>query len=270
MNKVLCSGEVYTDPIDKETCLNCALSKGTPPCGLSYGVIKAIFKSQEFDGRRDEVHVTNLTGCLLKAYYEKTEPAIPYVHELLIVFYGIAVHDYIERALENDPNMGAEIDVEALGAKGRIDQKQGSHIIDLKTTRWMYLNRLPYGNHAEQVNYYAAMLKANGEEVDQLTIQYLDMSGATKCKNKSCDRYKMPMKMVDGTVMCPSCQSKLKGNHLGGITVDIPVYEEVEIEERATKLQKAMDNKTPPEPEPSWLCKYCKFKQCEYNPEWGL
>jgi hypothetical protein len=265
MNKILCSGEVYQDPIDTGTCLECALKRGVPPCGMTYGVLKAIFKSQDVD-RSNEVHVTDLTGCLLKAYYDKTEPAIPYVHELLIVFYGIAVHDYIERALEGDPNVEAEIDVEGFGVKGRIDQKHEKRLIDLKTSRWLNLHNLPYGSHADQVNYYAKMLGA----IDQLTIQYLDMSGATTCNNKGCDRYKMPMRMVDGVVICPSCQSKKSNNHLGALTIDIPVFEEVDIEERAQMLRSALDTGKPPEPEPSWLCKYCHAKKCVHNPEWGF
>ena len=54
-------------------CMACSLND--PACGYDYTVIKSILADTEKASRQDEIHVTDLTGCLRHAWYGKCSPA---------------------------------------------------------------------------------------------------------------------------------------------------------------------------------------------------
>lgn len=254
--KVKCSGEIYGE-ITSEECLECALrSGGDQPCGYGYRLLKSIFATQEV---RPDIHVTDLTGCLLKAYYDKKEPAARYVHDMLALWLGIVVHEAIDI---NDEHVQSEIHVEALGIKGRLDAEyEDGRIEDAKTTRWMVPAKLPYGSHEEQVNIYN-ILRGNGGK--RLQIQMIDLSGPSKCR-----KCKVIMVKFNGAVKCPSCDYVYEKGHLGAMLVDIPVADRAtmtqHISERRCILAEALENDKPPEPEPGFLCGYCPHQSCPWN-----
>ncbi|MCK5307641.1 MAG: hypothetical protein KAJ73_03435, partial [Zetaproteobacteria bacterium] len=201
---IRCSGDLYDTPITEEECLNCALKhRGEQPCGYGYRLLKAMFLTQE---TRPDIHVTDMTGCALKSFYDKTDPAARYVHDMLVLFLGIAVHDAID---VDDKYVNSEIPVDALGAVGRVDAvyTEDGRIEDAKTTRWMNVTNLPYGSHEAQVNYYNAMLPDPG--ADKLQIQMIDFSGPTKCR-----KCKVIYKLIDGIPQCPKCGGSTKNAHL--------------------------------------------------------
>ncbi|HMN10992.1 MAG TPA: PD-(D/E)XK nuclease family protein [Bellilinea sp.] len=255
---IRCSGDLFWDPISEQTCLDCALRLKTPPCGFSYPLLKAMFNGQE--DRTEEIHVTDLTQCLLKAYYDKTDPEPEYVHLGMYKMLGKAVHAYMEQAVKDDPNIEAEVEISDAGIDGRIDAVMGDDIIDFKTTGYIVENNLPYGNHAEQVNLYRQMAKKEGN----LYIQYVSMQGPPRCQKKN--GYKpcnTPVVMQDGVVLCPKCGTISKQQHLGAKIVDIDVENVDYMQERAEKLKAAMESGTPPDAEPGWLCSYCPhLKKC--------
>lgn len=231
----------------------CAVDmKGLQPCGYGYKLLHAMFAGQE--DRSEEIHVTDITGCLLRAWAGKKDPQPRYVHELLRLWIGIAIH----KALEvYDINVVSEVNVSDGELMGRVDTMYlDNRIEDTKTTRWLNPDNLPYGNHAEQVQIYGTM--AGG---DRLQIQYIDLSGPTQCRD-----CKVSLVKVDGQTVCPSCGYANSRGHLGAIIKEIPVSDnKEEVRERVRVLREAMDNNTEPPAEESFLCNYCDYVKCEYN-----
>lgn len=136
--------------------------------------------------------------------------------------------------------------------------------MDLKTTRWLKPSKLPYGHHAQQVNVYAHMLKKMGYEVESLAIQYVDMSGPTKCR-----KCYVPVHMTStGLIECPKCGQTPKDAHLGAMVFEVPMLDDEEIEafmiERRDVLIKAFEDEQEPEREVGFLCNYCNhFETCK-------
>ena len=125
---ILCSGELYDKPITTDECLDCALKmKGDQPCGYGYRLLKAMFETQQ--DRTSEVHVTDITGCLKKSYLDKVEPEAKYVHQILILWLGIAVHEAVE---VQDDSVESELPVGNGLIKGRIDAVYDDRIEDAK------------------------------------------------------------------------------------------------------------------------------------------
>ncbi len=247
---VLCSagrGELF-----KEDCLACALEGKLNYCNIDYALMKALLTDKERTG----IHVTDLTGCLRKAFYHKTTTAPEYPHNMMYRFQGTIAHGVLQFHAEADE---AEVPIAALGIEGRMDIYRQGRIIDIKTTRWLTPSRLPYGSHALQVNYYAAMLRELGKPVTSAAIQYIDLSGPTKCK--TCKATYVPDDT--GELHCPKCGTTYHEAHTGAVLVEIPLmpHEEVrqQIIERRDALLKALDDGNAPDKEPSFLCDYCNF-----------
>jgi CRISPR/Cas system-associated exonuclease Cas4 (RecB family) len=241
-----------------EDCLACSLNI-PPACGYSYTLLKGLYDQKE--DRSKEVHVTDVTGCLKKAYFDKVDPTPELVSDKLVRFLGVAVHAGMET---QDENVACEIPINHMGIVGSTDivYKDGT-LLDLKTTRWMVPDRLPYGSHQLQVNIYAYLLKHLGREINRLFIQYVDMSGPTKCR-----KCNVTVEMVGEQLLCPKCLAAPRGAHLGAHLVEIPIMgeEEVEqiIEERVTILRGAMEGGAVPPADPSFLCGYCaSISRCE-------
>ena len=232
-------------------CLECSSTNPTP-CGYSYSLLKAIYgRAQDRSG---EVHVTDITGCLRKAYFDKLLPAPERVSDKLVKFLGVAVHESVE---DKDEFMESEIPVEALGIVGKSDALYADGtLLDFKTTRWMIPDRLPYGSHELQVNIYAHLLRLAGKKVERLFIQYVDMSGPTKCR-----KCNVVVEKVGDQLLCPKCLAAPRGAHLGALLVEVPMQDEASLEEliktRVGLLRAAMEGGAQPPAEPSFLCQYC-------------
>ena len=255
--KIICS--VSNEEMEHTDCLNCALM-GFQGCGYDYALLKALYGDDQKEDRRKEIHVTDLTGCLRKAYLDKTAPAAERPHEMLTRWMGSAVHAYAEGS---DDWIESELSIAAEGITGKADivYKDGK-VVDFKTTRWLYVGKLPYGSHALQVNIYAWLLRKMGREIKQLQIQYVDMSGPTKCR-----KCRVPVRFVGGELKCPACLQPVKGAHLGAYLVDAPLMSDAEIErlivERRGKLERALVSGDAPDREPGYLCAYCShYQEC--------
>ncbi len=242
----------------KTDCLVCAKA-GNQSCNFDYAMIKALFSDKEREG----VHVTDLTGCLRRAYYEKTRPPLEYLHTQMSRFLGTAIHSVLEKI--NDPEIETEKGLDGYGITGTADvvYKNG-RIVDYKTTRWMTPSRLPYGSHVGQLNIYASILRSQGVKVTSAAIQYIDVSGPTKCR--SCKVVCVPDEQ--GYAKCPKCGNYPLNGHLGVLLYEVPldnddqVAEEISIRRKALEL--SVEANEMPEAEPSYLCDYCPFqKECE-------
>ena len=167
------------------------------------------------------------------------------------------MHAQLEK---DDFNFKSELELIALGIVGKADVYYANgRILDYKTTRWLTPSRLPYGSHEKQVNIYAAMLREMGLPVTSAAIQYIDLSGPTKCRK--CNKTYVP---ANGQLECPICGASKEDAHLGALIFEIELapHEQVvqAIEERRDALLTALDTRTEPTRERSYLCDYCSFR----------
>jgi CRISPR/Cas system-associated exonuclease Cas4 (RecB family) len=263
---IICSNDNQEKTV--EGCFHCSLTTGGPPCGYDYALLRSIYGSSEKSERANSIHVTDLTGCPRRAYYDKREPSPEYPHEMLVRWMGSGFHSMVEGAVASQPtdeHLDSELPLEHDGIVGRSDlvYKDG-RLVDLKFTRWMYVDKLPYGSHTLQVNIYAWMLRHQiynrRKAINRLQIQYIDASGPTKCR-----KCKVPVRNIDGVLACPKCLTAPKGAHLGAYLVDIPMMSDEQvasaIRERKNDLEAALAMGMPPEPEPGFLCAYCSHAE---------
>ena len=258
---VICSGTPSKGTITAEGCIDCALARENT-CGYDYALLKSMFYGSDRSG----IHVTDLTGCLRKAYLDKEKPKPQWVHERLVLFIGTAMHGFLE---EGDEYIDAELPLEAFGVRGTADvvYKADGRVIDYKTTRWLNPAKLPYGSHELQVNIYAQLLRGMGREVTDLFIQYIDMSGPTKCRQ--CRLPVRPEK--SGILTCPRCGTEPRNAHLGAYLVAIHSMPDHEIrtliEIRRGALDFANEMSSAPDAEPGFLCAYCAHWEYGECPE---
>lgn len=254
--KIRCSGEIYPDPIESDECLQCAIKmKGKQPCGYGYRLLKSIFTSG-FEDRSNEIHVTDLSRCLLMSYMQKKDPQPAYVHELLVLWIGLAIHKAME---VSDDYVTSEVPGETDGIMFRLDSVSEVGIEDTKTTRWMKPSKLPYGSHSAQINSYR-ILSGNGKGMQ---IQYIDLTGPSKCRK--CGIY---MRLIEGQYACPICGKTIEDGHLGAVIKEAERVEETRdiMYDRKEQLEYALTLNQPPEPEPGWGCSYCTYTDCLFHP----
>lgn len=249
----------------EDECLKCAKQHAdrhdASPCGYEYATLVAMYNRFGRSG----IHVTDITGCLLKTYFDKTSPVPRRPHEMLVLWLGIVFHDGLDVKGE-DNFIKQEFEMDALGLLGRPDLLYtNGRLIDYKTTRWIVPSKLPYGSHELQVNIYAAMLRELGKQVNSAAIQYIDLSGPTKCR-----KCNVPVRMPGPA--CPMCgEPGGKEPHLGTITVEVNLWEHDEVvglvNKRRGMLTEALENGKPTDVlgEPSYLCRYCDHRDiCIY------
>jgi CRISPR/Cas system-associated exonuclease Cas4 (RecB family) len=246
---ILCSDGLGERP--KAECLACA--RNGAACGYDYVLLRKMFEM----ANRTGIHVSDLTGCLKLAYLKRTQPVAEYPHEMLARTLGTITHGFLEGS---DVYLDAELDLDAMGILGRADvvYKDG-RVLDLKTTRWIQVERLPYGSHALQVNIYAHLLRKMGREVKDLWIQYIDLSGPTKCR-----KCKVPVRPAGNSYACPKCGNAPYNAHLGAVKLQVPMMEAREIEgiiaARRDILDEALKAGLAPKAEPGFLCAYCGYR----------
>jgi CRISPR/Cas system-associated exonuclease Cas4 (RecB family) len=252
-DEILC--DAGRGQVTKAACLKCALAQENA-CGFDFALLNALYNDKEREG----IHVTDLTGCLRQAYYNKTQAPLEYPHQMMARFLGTAVHKYIESYPHG--SFDSELPLEGLGLVGTADivYKDG-RIVDFKTTRWLTLNKLPYGSHVQQLNIYAALLRTQGREVTSAAIQYVDMSGPSKCP--TCKGPCAPGE--DGVMICGRCGRTLANAHPGAALVEVQLDEPAMVTEwiqtRLKILEIALESNEVPDPEISYLCDYCPFAQ---------
>jgi CRISPR/Cas system-associated exonuclease Cas4 (RecB family) len=171
---------------------------------------------------------------------------------------GTAIHAHSEGT---DELVDSELPLHWDGLVGTADivYKDGT-VVDLKTSRWIFVEKLPYGSHSLQVNVYAHMLRKMGRDPKRLFIQYIDASGPTKCR-----KCRMPVRAFPTEngheLKCPSCFQFVKGAHLGAVMVEVALMQPDEIEAWITQRKEALDAALmmglPPDREVGYLCSYC-------------
>ena len=260
----------YKRPILFKECLECALANDTP-CGFPYGLLKA--GSVLLAKPRPKVHVTDLTGCLRRAYFGKVadyyEPPSQWIASIL----GIFIHSKLEEFAP--PGSYTELPLSAVTPSGvevvgTVDllTKDGE-IRDTKSKRFLTPERLPDSSNSRQVNIYRWLLHENGYTAKSGVLEYLALRGATRCQKCKCELIQREDKKWE----CPKCKKEWdeKKAHRGTFRAKVEIYplEAVEqwVDQRAMILDNALNLGTiAPKIDESggWVCDYCSFrKECK-------
>ena len=230
-----------------EECLHC--SRDSPLCGYSYPLMRHLLASRQ----RPDIHVTDITGCLRKAYLDKREPQPFKPSSVLVPAMGSMVHGFLEDVPELAMGqMETEVgDYLLVGTCDAVDM-ENHLIIDYKTTRWLVRSKLPYGEHGKQVNIYRWMLEQMHPDIQfDMRVQYIDLSGPTKCRRCKDE--------LNSSGVCQTCGKVYDAFHFGAVFIDIERDEGIGefIGERVATLGGALAQMSPPPPEKGWLCRYC-------------
>ena len=191
-------------------------------------------RQDRFTPRLGTYHVTTLTSCLAKVYFERTRSSEDSVESAWAKLRGSLIH-YVTRSLgwsELRTKMTFDLDNELITIVGYVDafDPETATIYDLKTTRFVNWQNekgfIPRENHTAQVQCYYTMLDAYGIPVSRLVLIYVD--------DKNIVAKEVPL-----------------GNRKQWMI------------QRASSLHKALVSSELPEPEVGSGCKYCQFlKSC--------
>lgn len=254
MTNYICAagkGEVTSDE-----CLLCAYQKENI-CGFDHAMLSKILAPED---RSPGIHVSDLVGCSLKAYNERNIDAPEYIHHRLSLFLGKSVHAYLES--HDAPTHQNEVSVSGWGVVGTADVvTTNGRVVDYKTIRKLDKFFLPHASHALQLNIYAAMLEANGTNVEELYVQYISTDGPSRCP--ACNKMVIPG--GEFGYQCPQCGRSKKSYHPGVYLVEVPKMDRDDIQalivERASDLEACLALQSAPKGEPSWVCGFCRFKE---------
>ena len=190
-----------------------------------YSVFKEMAKQR--NPPDNVIHVSDVTGCLLKSYYMRRRPFVTEA-QAVVFRVGEGVHTALQRYLHEKYGWSYEVE-----ARMPIEDEYGefelvghadllspdNEVVEVKTTS--KIPDEPYRSHVMQLNAYMYMLKAKAGYV-----LYIEKGGGRI------------------RVFPVQFSKKLWG----------------EVVRRAIKLHKALVTNTPPEPEPNHLCRYCPYK----------
>ena len=256
--KIRCS--VGKGALEAGECLACALKNVLPPCGFEHSYLRKMYKTMDQD--RPGIHVSDLVHCPRRAYLNKTQPIFEAPHEMLNKFYGLAVHDFLEQGNGDH----GEISIEWDGVVGRVDLFEDGILRDYKTTKKIYEDLLPYGEHAMQQNVYAFMLKKLGHKVKRILLVYISKFGPSECS-----KCKVPVEVgTFGEMACPKCGSQPRNPNFGVKTIEVipetEAYMEKYFRDRKMVLEKAFEANVAPDGMSGWECRYCAH-ECSFRQE---
>jgi CRISPR/Cas system-associated exonuclease Cas4 (RecB family) len=255
MDRVICpiDRQIWT----KEACLAHAIESRPAPCGYDFALLQKMFDESDRAG----IHTTDLLGCPKRTVLTKTKPVPEQVHTMLARVLGTLTHAVLE---QEDGEAISEMKVSRDGIVGTVDlyYPQQKTVVDFKTTRWLKIANLPYGEHEWQVNIYAWMLEGTGQEVEKLYLQYIDLSGPSKCR-----KCKVVVEVHNGELVCPNCLAPQKDAHLGTALIEIEKKDTDEVtafvQERKSIIETGLETGFV-DAEPSWLCHYCAHRsECD-------
>ena len=194
---------------------------------------------QRFQPEPNTYHVSILTNCLAKAYFERTSPVNEPIGSAWAKLRGTLLH-YMVRSLgwsELRVKMSFKLDDEIITIIGYVDafEPETATIYDLKTTRFARWQaekgHIPRENHIAQVQCYATLLGQYGITVNRLVLVYVD------------DKEIIPKEVS-------------LGNRKQWMI------------ERTTALHRSLRESVLPKPEIGGSCKYCPFiDQCPRSAE---
>ena len=116
----------------------------------------AVIKYHESNRREysEKIHVTEVTGCLRRAYFHRTVNLPPDAN--YFTFMGTAIHDALLSFIAEETEVKVENDILIGYADAIIEINGERYVFELKTVR--RLPSRPYPSHVEQVNAYMNIL----------------------------------------------------------------------------------------------------------------
>ena len=156
-----------------EDCAKCAACLPAP-------IIRSLRK-YEYKKKRNEYSVSEITGCLRKAYFERKEPPKNQFYTLKDLFLmkrGKLFEGMFSSTKwqELDGSIEYEIDGEKVKLWGRLDayDLDNQEIIELKSTKIYENTRLPRPKNVLQLQCYGTIFKSI-LPVEKLRLVYFDM-----------------------------------------------------------------------------------------------
>ncbi len=215
--------------------LTCSHSINVAECSDCNGLLPASFWERlswnRFPPRPNTYHVTELTGCLAKAYFSRTRRVQETVESAWAKLRGSMLH-YVVRSLgwsELKVSLRFPLKAEDITIVGHVDayNPETATVYDLKTTsfvKWQAeKNFIPRDSHVAQVQSYSTLLDKYAIPVSRLILVYVD------------DKELIPL--------------------------EVPLGNRREwLLQRASTLHLSLLEDKTSEPEPNSWCKYCPFK----------
>ena len=194
---------------------------------------------QRFQPEPNTYHVSTLTNCLAKAYFERTTLTDEPLDSAWAKLRGTMLH-YVVRSLgwsELAVKMQFGLDGENITIAGHVDafEPESATLYELKTTRFVKWQAekgfIPRENHIAQVQCYATLLGLYGRAVNRLILIYVD------------DKEIVPKEVAFGN-------------------------RKQWMIERASTLHRSLKESVLPKPEIGSSCKYCPFiNECPRSSE---
>ena len=193
-----------------------------------YGWFRKLIERRRRLYSSDRIHVSEVSGCLRRAYYERTRPRPALNPSNVVMLIGDGVHEKLQGLLAKDgwlAEVEARYRIKDFWLVGHADLYHPDEqlVVELKITNKAPEN--PYKNHLMQLNAYLYMLRARKGH-----IVYIDRGGSIKVHDTSFDK------------------------HLWRQTIL-----------RAITLREAITRKTIPSKEPGPWCTYCPYKWLCYT-----
>jgi len=170
--------------ISFEDCLACAT--GPNHCGMPAEVILGIISSiKDFSSEPNEIHVTELLGCIRNVYLTKTRDVATPPSSLYYAFRGKLTHSIVESYKSDERNIietryKRRVGDLVITGKPDVIYPHKKTIRDYKTCAKVPRFNTPYTTHREQLEIYK-WLVAETIPIDNLEVAYLSMTEPKLC-----------------------------------------------------------------------------------------
>jgi len=131
----------------------------------------------QMESSPDRIHVTELTGCLRKAYLRRVSPVPLDFHQSLHMWRGRLLHSTLLKHYEQR-EVPLELPVGGFAIAGRADAVDGDRVVELKVTPSIHFiekRGMPHPWHVRQLQFYMHCLGVSFGE-----LYYLDLSRALR------------------------------------------------------------------------------------------
>jgi len=181
------------------------------------------------EDRSNEIHVTDLVGCIRASYFKKIYGARFNLTQAISVILGLGLHELFIPFLAGKLNGEYEVEMEYEGIKGKADIVTDEYVVEVKTVN--NIPYKPYKSHLEQLNFYMQVLnKSKGlllyiGKISHVTKLYeffgdKDMFLKTLEKGKelkeALEKRKPPkcnLSLVEQRIYCKNCMYRRECNY---------------------------------------------------------
>ena len=151
-----------------------------------YSMLKRALENQDSKRSRSqqvEIGPSQIGGCRRQVYYQLTDTPTTHQPDKLASIMGTGIHAMIADAIKSEDPFGdnflIEQEMDAFGIPAHTDLyiKDRQLVVDWKTTTKAGLRYFPSEQQIMQVQLYAHMLKANGENPKEVSLVTIARDG---------------------------------------------------------------------------------------------